>query len=52
VRKGHGPRIRIKAEYGSAEFWSEYRAALEGAPKPAKAAKANTLAWGARPGRR
>jgi hypothetical protein len=21
VRKGHGPRIRIKAEYGSDEFW-------------------------------
>src|SRR5262245_50760475 len=46
VREGHGPRIRIKAHYGSAEFWSEYRAALEGAPMPSKAAKANTLAWG------
>src|SRR5262249_52502100 len=45
VRKGHGPRIRLKAEYGTQAFWSEYRAALEGAPKPGKAAKANTLAW-------
>jgi len=45
VRKGHGPRIRIKAEYGSDEFWREYRAGLEGAPKPSKAAKAHTLAW-------
>jgi integrase len=45
VRKGHGPRIRLRAEYGSEEFWAEYRAALEGAPKPAKAVMANTLAW-------
>src|SRR5262249_11547752 len=46
VRRGHGPRIRIKAEYGSEAFWSEYRAALEGAPKPAAKPKAHTLAWG------
>jgi len=58
VRKGHGRRIRIKPEYDSLEFWSEYRAALESAPKPSKAAKANTLAGGStataqvRPGRR
>jgi integrase len=45
VRKGHGPRIRIKAIYGSDDFWSEYRAALEGAPKPSKVTKANSLAW-------
>jgi integrase len=45
VRRGHGPRIRIKAEYGSEAFWAEYRAALEGAPLPSKAAKAHTLAW-------
>jgi integrase len=45
VRKGHGPRIRLRAEYGTEEFWAEYRAALEGAPKPSKAAKANTLQW-------
>jgi len=46
VRKGHGPRVRLKAEYGSDEFWAEYRAALEGAPRPANVPKAHTLAWG------
>jgi integrase len=45
VRKRHGPRIRLKAEYDSAEFWTEYRVALEGAPKSSKAPKPNTLAW-------
>src|SRR4051794_15085335 len=45
VRKGHGQRIRLKAEYGSAEFWAQYRAAIEGTPLPSKLAKANTLAW-------
>jgi integrase len=45
VRKGHGRRTRIRAEYGSPDFWSEYRAALEGAPWPTKMAKAHTLAW-------
>jgi integrase len=46
VRRGHGPRRRIKAEYGSPAFWAEYRAALEGAPVLSKTAKALTLAWG------
>src|SRR4051794_7870737 len=47
VRKGHGARIRIKAEYGSEEFWMQYRAALEGAPAVSTTiAKAHTLAWG------
>jgi integrase len=45
VRRGHGPRIRIKAEYDSEAFWQEYRAALEGVPPPSKTAKAHTLAW-------
>jgi integrase len=45
VRRGHGPRIRIKAEYGSEDFWRQYRAALEGAPPPSKASGADTLAW-------
>ncbi|HWZ73954.1 MAG TPA: integrase, partial [Casimicrobiaceae bacterium] len=26
VRRGHGLRVRPKAEYGSQEFWAEYRA--------------------------
>ena len=46
VRKGHGPRIRLRAEYDSAEFWADYRAALEGAPRPGKAPAAHTLEWG------
>jgi hypothetical protein len=45
VRRGHGPRIRIRAEYGSEAFWKEYRAALEGAPLQLPQPKANTLAW-------
>jgi integrase len=45
VRRGHGPRIRLRAEYGCSDFWTQYRAALEGAPRPAKAVRANTLAW-------
>ena len=45
VRKGHGPSIRIKAEYGSDDFWAQYRGALEGKPAPSKASRADTLAW-------
>src|SRR6516165_6428261 len=45
VRRGHGPRTRIRAEYGSEAFWIEYRAAMEGKPPPAQAAKPHTLAW-------
>jgi integrase len=48
VRRDHGPRIRLKAVYNSAEFWAEYRAAIEGAAPvtttPAKP-KPHTLAW-------
>jgi integrase len=44
--KGQGPRIRIRSEYDTKEFWTEYRAVLEGAPTPAKAAKAHSLRWG------
>jgi integrase len=45
VRRGHGRKIRIRGEYGSTDFWTQYRAALEGTPLPAKVAKAQTLAW-------
>jgi integrase len=45
VRRKHGRRIRIKADYDTPEFWAQYRAALEGTPVPSKVAKANTLAW-------
>ncbi|MFG1340575.1 tyrosine-type recombinase/integrase [Xanthobacter autotrophicus] len=46
VRRGHGPRIRLRAEYNTPEFWAEYRAALEGAPAATKAKKPQTLEWG------
>lgn len=45
VRKEHGPRIRLRAEYDTPEFWTEYRAALEGAPATSKAAAPHTLKW-------
>src|SRR3954465_2583760 len=45
VRRDHGPRVRITAEYDSKDFWAQYTAALEGAPVPSKMAKPNTLRW-------
>jgi integrase len=45
VRRGHGPRIRLREEYNSPAFWEEYRAALAGAPKTAPAPSTHTLAW-------
>ena len=46
VRIGRGPRTRIRAPFGTPEFDAEYRAALGGKPRPAKAgATAGTLAW-------
>jgi site-specific recombinase XerC len=45
VRRGKGSRIRLKALYGSEEFWKEYRSALEGA-RGSEPVKAHTLSWG------
>jgi integrase len=47
VRVGKGPRIRLRAEFGSSEFASEYQAAISGAPRrPTKTAPTvGTLAW-------
>lgn len=46
VRVGKGPRIRIKAEFGSDEFQAEYQAAIDGAPRPKPGAPAvESLAW-------
>jgi len=46
VRVGHGPRIRIKAVFDTAEFWNEYNAAVEGKTKPrATGPAAGSLAW-------
>ncbi|MDB5626933.1 MAG: Integrase/recombinase [Tardiphaga sp.] len=45
VRREHGKRTRLRAEFGSEAFWSEYRAALEGAVVPLKVIKPQTVAW-------
>jgi integrase len=46
VRVGKGPRIRIRAEFGTLAFDSEYQAAVSGAARPSKNAPAiTTLAW-------
>lgn len=46
VREGKGPRIRIKAEYGTPEFDGAYQAALKGgAPREAGKALKGSLAW-------
>jgi integrase len=46
VRIDKGPRIRLRAKYGSPEWDGEYQAALSGAPRVAKGAPAvGTLAW-------
>jgi integrase len=46
VRLGKGRRIRLLAEYGTADFAAEYQAALTASPRPKKGApQAGTLAW-------
>jgi hypothetical protein len=41
-----GPRIRLRAEFGTAEFWAEYQVALASVPhKPRAAPHEGTLAW-------
>ena len=46
VRIGKGPRIRIRAEFGTPEFDVEYTAAISGTPRPKKGAPAaGSLAW-------
>jgi integrase len=45
VRRNHGPRIRIKAEYGTPEFEAEYRAACDAAPAGRAFKSAGTLEW-------
>jgi integrase len=46
VRIGRGPRTRIKAEYGTDDFWQEYRDALSGKPpRHGKRAAAGTVQW-------
>ena len=46
VRVGKGPRIRLRAEFGSDQFNLEYQAALRGErPAPRGAARAGSLEW-------
>src|SRR4051812_8208915 len=46
VRKGKGPRIRIKGTYGTPEFEEAYRAAVAGeAPRGSAKAARGTLEW-------
>src|SRR5436190_7299984 len=45
VRKGHGPRIRLRAEYGTEAFWAQYRAALEGTAPEQQRARSGSLQW-------
>jgi integrase len=46
VRFGNGPRIRIRAVYGTAEFDAAYQAALRGEHfAPMSAPRAGTLEW-------
>jgi integrase len=46
VRIAKGPRTRIRAKFGTAEFDAEYQAAVSGTPRPKKGAPATgTLGW-------
>lgn len=47
VRVGKGPRIRIKAEFGTPDFDAQYKAAIAGEPLTIETERhgTNTLAW-------
>ena len=46
VRRGHGPRIRLHAQYGTPEFEAEYHAALtRGTTAKVRGASRGTLHW-------
>jgi integrase len=45
VRFGHGPRIRIRAEYGTLAFDAEYHAAVAGAPTRKATPSQSSLKW-------
>ena len=48
VRVGRGPRVRIRAKYGTPEFDTEYRAALAGTPTRKAEPSCSSLAMAAR----
>src|SRR6516165_7942903 len=46
VRIGKGPRVRLRAQFGTADFNAEYQAAISGTLRPKKGAPTTgTLAW-------
>lgn len=45
VRKGQGPRFRLRGEYGSHEFNAQYEAAIQGKLPQRGQAAAGTLRW-------
>lgn len=45
VRVGHGPRIRLRALFGTPEFNEEYQAAVAGKPLVRKGPENGTLHW-------
>lgn len=46
VRRGSGPRIRLRTEFGTPEFQAEYEAALAGnLPQTAAKARSGSLQW-------
>jgi integrase len=47
VRIGKGPRVRLRAEFGSPDFEAEYRAAVSGTARPPRrnAPATTALAW-------
>jgi integrase len=46
VRMGHGPRVRLRTEFGTLEFEAEYQAAVSGTPRAKRGRPATgTLAW-------
>ena len=40
-----GPRVMLRAAFGTAEFWAEYQAALASTPHKQAAPHEGTLAW-------
>lgn len=40
-----GPRVKLRGEFGTAEFWSEYQAALASTPRKPQGPHEGTLAW-------
>ena len=45
VRVGHGPRLRLRAEYGTTEFSVEYRNALADTPAPKTLPSTSSFTW-------